>query len=429
VKKVLAVAGLASLLPVAALLLASPVEAGTTGYEQVTATALVAGVRTEGSVGASGGLVTLDGGSAQVSLSLDGDSATVRSAPYEPGGLVRTVVGQANTSAGEQVLDVPDAEATYPGTPRSSSVETVPGTSAGPVAVVGGTASANAGPGTARGTAEGSSFAVVGALTVGASTSEVTATVDQDAGRATQSARSSVGSVDVAGVLHLSDVVATGKVTADGQTHTAAQALTIGGADVGGQAVAIGNDGVTAVGTPLLPGDTLADATEQANAVLAAAGISVRTVGGHAVHDQRSAVADTGGVLITLTQDVAGLGANTLTVVLGGLALTETDSPALVSVVDPCAALGGCSGAVGTPGAPATTTTTFLPGTPGLPGAGGVASPQVLSDQPVAYVLAGRRFTARTALLGFATWQLLSLGLPTLYALVERRRRLKATVA
>jgi hypothetical protein len=39
-------------------------------------------------------------------------------------------------------------------------------------------------------------------------------------------------------------------------------------------------------------------------------------------------------------------------------------------------------------------------------------------------VLAGRRVTARTAVIAFAVWQMLSLGTPTLYALVERRRRL-----
>ena len=43
---------------------------------------------------------------------------------------------------------------------------------------------------------------------------------------------------------------------------------------------------------------------------------------------------------------------------------------------------------------------------------------------PVAYVLAGRRFTVQTALIAFAAWQLLTLGLPTLYALVDRRRRM-----
>jgi hypothetical protein len=47
----------------------------------------------------------------------------------------------------------------------------------------------------------------------------------------------------------------------------------------------------------------------------------------------------------------------------------------------------------------------------------------------VSYVVAGHRFTARTALVAFGVWQLLSLGMPTLYALVDRRRRLAAAGA
>jgi len=427
--RLLGVACLASLLPLVGLVMAEPVAAASSSYEQVTTTALVAGVRTEGTVGASGGLVTLDSGSAQVSLALDGGAANVRSAPYEPGVLVRTVVGQANTSAGEAVLDVPDAEATYPGTPRSSSVEVVPGTTAGPVSVVGGSATAQVGPGRATGTARGSSFAVVGALTVGASVSEVVSEVDPADGTAVLTARSDVSSVDVGGVLQLRDVVATGKVIAAGNRHLASQSLTVGGADVAGQSVAIGNDGVTAVGTPLLPGQTLADATEQANTALSAAGIAVRTVGGRARHDERSASADTGGVMVTLTQDVAGFGKNVLTVLVGSLVLTETDALAPEVVTDPCAAFGvTCGGPAGSPAVPPTTTTTFVPGMPGTAGPTDQAGPQVLPQQPVSYELAGRRFSARTALLGFATWQLLSLGVPTLYALVERRRRLTGRV-
>jgi hypothetical protein len=425
VKRLVVVCVLASAVPLVALVAADPVRAAAPVYDQVTTTAIVAGARTEGSVGASGGLATLDSGSAQVRVALDADSASVLAAPYEPGTLVRTVIGQVNTSAEDQVLDVPDAEANYPGTPRKSSVTSVPGRSAGPVAVVGGTAAAAAGPGTAAGEATGTSFAVVGALTTGGSHSDVKATVDQAAGKAAVTAHSSVASVDVGGVLQLSDVEATGRVTAQGDTHTAAQSLVVGGAEVAGQAVTIGNNGVVATGTPLLPGTTIAEATEQANAVLATAGISVRTVGGRATHDSRSAVADTGGVLITLTQDVAGLGANTLTLVVGGLVLTETDAPAVPVVTDPCGVL-GCGGPTGTPAVPPTTTTTFLPGTPGV--ALPPQAPQLLAPQQAGYVLAGRRFSAQTALLGFATWQMLMLGIPTLYALVERRRRLAAAV-
>ncbi|MDP9183236.1 MAG: hypothetical protein M3P04_10730, partial [Actinomycetota bacterium] len=382
----------------------------------------------EGDVGAAGGLATLDGGSARVVASLDGSpSAYVLAAPYEPGGLVRAVVGQVNTGAGEKVLDVPDAEATSPGKPAHDSVETVPGTTAGPLAVVGGSASADAGPHRAAGTATGLSFAVAGVLTAGGSTSTVELTADSASGTVRQEARSAVANLVVAGVLELTDVVGTARITASGDTHTAVQSLTVGGASVNGQAVSIGNDGVTAAGMPLLPGQTIADATAQANTVLNQAGVTVRTVGGVARHDNRSATADVGGVLITIkTPDlpVGGVAGNTLKVLVGQASLTEADSLALPVEIPPCV----CPPA--TVAGPTGSTTTFVPGTPGLPALPGTSAgaPMVAPTSPVAYVLAGQRLTARTALIAFAVWQLLSLGIPTLYALVERRRRLALAV-
>jgi hypothetical protein len=419
---------LSALPSMVALVAVRPAAAAAAGYDSVGTTAIVAGVSVSGDVGAAGGLVALDGGSARVVASLDSSpSGHVIAAPYEPGGLVRTVVGQVNTGAGQKVLDVPDAEATSPGTPAHDQVEAVPGTTAGPVAVVGGTASADAAPNHVRGAATGASFAVAGVLTAGGSTSNVDLTADAASGTVRQTARSAVASLDVAGVLELSDVVGTAVVTATGDTHTAVQTLTIGGASVNGQAVTIGNDGITAAGTSLLPGQTLTDATAQADAALSQAGVSVHTVGGVARHDSRSAAASTGGVLITVTTPglpVGGVAGNTLSVLVGQAALTEID--ALPQVLEPPPCLcpsGSTTGSVGS-------TTTFVPGTPGLPGTPGTtaAPPTIAPTSPVAYVLAGRRLSVPTALVAFAVWQLLSLGIPTLYALAERRRRLSRAV-
>jgi hypothetical protein len=393
-------------------------------FDSFGSTAIVSGLSFEGTIGASGGLLNIDGGSARVVASLDGSpSAHVQAAPYEPGGGIRAVIGQVNTAAGQKVLGVPDAEASSPGGRGHDAVETVPGTSAGPLTVVGGAATADASPQRVAGSATGVSLGIVGALTGGTSTSTVEVKGDADAGTVVQVARSSVESLDVAGVLHLDDVVATARVTVRGDVHTAAQTLTIGGASVNGQAVTIGNEGVVAAGQPLLPGQSLADATASASAALSQAGITVRTVGGVVRHDQRSAAADTGGVLVTLSTPglpVGGIAGNSLKVLVGKAALTESDTlavvvPVLPPVVPP-----------GTAAVPPTTTTTFVPGTPGTPGLPGSVTPPTLAGSPVSYVLAGHRFTARTALVAFAAWQLISLGMPTLYALVDRRRRLAA---
>jgi len=48
----------------------------------------------------------------------------------------------------------------------------------------------------------------------------------------------------------------------------------------------------------------------------------------------------------------------------------------------------------------------------------------VSSVAPAGFVLSGRRVSTSAALAAFAVWQFLSLGTATLYALVERRRRL-----
>ena len=325
-------------------------------------------------------------------------------------------------------FDVPDAEATSPGKPAHDSVELVPGQTAGPMSILGGTASADASPTRVAGSATGASLGTVGVFESGGSTSIVELKVDAAAGTVRQHASAAVASVDVlAGLLTLADVRATVDITADGAKHTATQSLTVGGATVAGQAVTIGNDGVTAVGTPLLPGQTLADATAQASAALAQAGVAVHTVGGTAKHDDRSAGADTGGVLITVrTPDlpVGGVAGNTLTLLVGQASLTELD--ALPALLPECL----CVPPPVAGGVAPTTTTTFVPGTPGtpaLPGTTGTA-PTVVPTQPVSYVLAGQRFSDRTALLAFAVWQLLTLGVPTMYALVERRRRLTSAV-
>jgi hypothetical protein len=226
----------------------------------------------------------------------------------------------------------------------------------------------------------------------------------------------------VAGVLRLRDVTGEVEVTARGDEHAARQALEVGGASVAGQEVTIGNDGVHAVGAPVVPGQTLEQATAQANAVLGQAGVAVRTVGGRAAHDQRSASADTGGLLVTVATPglpVGGVAGNALTLLVGRATLTELDAPAVPVLLPPCV----CPPLA--PPAGPTTSTTFVPGTPGLPGlAAAGPAPAVAGPVPVSYAVAGRRFSARTALVAFAVWQLLSLGSPTLYALVERRRRL-----
>ncbi len=392
---------------------------------------MAAAARTNGDVGAGGGLATLDTATGSVTARVDSaPSAAVLAAPVEPGTLVRTVAGQGNAAAGEQVFDVPDAEAQFPGSQLESELTTVPPSDAGVASARGGSATAKVTETSALGTATGQVLDVSGAVRVEGATSEVSLSAEPARAGTTSTARASVGRVVVAGVLVLNDVVATASLTAKGDQHVPVASLVVGGATVGGQAVEISDQGVTAAGTPLVPGQSIEDANDQVNAALAAAGVSVTLVDATTTSDARSAAADTGSLTVRLsTPDLPnGIPGNRLEVVLGGVALTATDAlaaPPLDSspLVDLSPVeLGG--------GVPPSTTTTIVPGTPGIPGTPGtapdVAGPVVAGPQsaaPAGFVVAGRRLPAAVALAAFAVWQFLSLGTATLYAVVDRRRR------
>ena len=421
----MAVAGLlASLAPVVVGVVAVRPAAAATGYDQYGLTALAAGVRTGGEIGNAGGLVTLDSGSGYVAARLDASpSSGVLADPYEPGTLFRTVAGQVNANAGSEVVVVPEAQAAYPGEGRSS-LETVPPQNAGPLTTAGGSATAVATETSAKGSATGAAMTVTGALESEGSTSSVDMHADAASGVVTSLATTRVSRVLVGGVLELRDVVAKASVTTADDKHESVAQLTVGGASVNGQQVAIDQDGVHAVGTSLIPGKTIADATAQANGLLKNAGIEVHAT--DAVHKatSRSAEADTGGVVITVaTPELpGGVAANTLTVVVGGVSLTETDAPRL-----PVLALPSTTPPVAAPavGSPAVTTTTVIPGTPGTAGAATAPPPLLAAPTvaPASFLVGGRRLPASVALAAFAIWQFLSLGTATLYALVDRRRR------
>ncbi|MCU1589256.1 MAG: hypothetical protein JWP11_512 [Frankiales bacterium] len=428
-RRIASAALLAALAPlVLGVLTVSPAAAvpAPSGYDQYGLTALASGVRTAGNVGASGGLVTLDTGSGYVAAHLDASpSAGVLADPYEPGTLFRTVAGQVNANAGSEVVVVPDAQAAYPGDGKAA-LETVPTQVIGPVTIGGGSASATATQSTADGTSTGSATTIAGALETEGSTSAVHMKVDAAGGSVTSMATTRVAQIVVGGVLELRDVVAKASVTALGDKHESVAQLTVGGASVGGQQVAIDQDGVHAVGTPLVPGKTISDATAQANAVLQNAGIQVHATDAVHTATARSAAADTGGVVISLaTPDLpGGVAGNDLTVVVGGVSLTETDELALPPLDLPLT-----TGSVTAPdqGTPPVTTTTVIPGTPGTavtPPAPIVAAPVAA---PASFVVAGRHISTSAALAAFAVWQFLSLGTATLYALVERRRRMGLT--
>ncbi|GAC1445670.1 MAG: hypothetical protein NVSMB55_27910 [Mycobacteriales bacterium] len=401
---------------------------GAVGYDTYGLTGLASGVRTAGDVGNAGGLVTLDSGSAYVAAHLDSaPSAGVVADPYEPGTLARTVAGQVNAGAGSEVVTVPDAAATYPGNNHATLV-TVPAQTAGPLTLAGGSATALAAPNRAEGSATGSTASVTGALQAEGSVSAIQLMVNRSTGLGSSVATARISRLVAGGVLELRNVVARAAVTTHGDAHVATAELTVGGAQVGGQEVAIDATGVHAVGIPLVPGTTIADATKTVDGVLQTAGVAAHVAQTVRRATRRSGEADTGGVVVTIRSPnlPGGVAANALTVLIGEVALTEVDTPLLPALTTPLPAAATAPAGGGGPDVGLTTTIPGTPAVPALPGAApALTAPRAAPlARPARFVLAGRQISVAAALAAFAAWQFLSLGTATLYALVERRRRL-----
>ena len=79
---------------------ATPPTTAAPGIGAFATTVIAGGLTSAGGVGASGGLVSIDSGSAYVRARLDsGPSSSVLASPAEPGTLARSVVGVANCPA------------------------------------------------------------------------------------------------------------------------------------------------------------------------------------------------------------------------------------------------------------------------------------------------------------------------------------------
>ena len=425
-RRLVASAVLACALPTvtaAALVRSASATSSAAAYSSFGVTALAGGIRTLGDVGASGGLVTLDSGSAYVRARLDAaPSADVLAAAVEPGTLVRTVVGQVNTTAGMSVLSVPDAEAAYPGIGKASTDAAGPQT-VGPLALRGGSASASAGPHSGQALAIGAAIAAPGLLESTGSFSNVVMTGDASKATYATNATSGVNDLVVAGVLSMHGVSATARVAGLGLKTMSEASLAVSSASVAGIAVTIDAEGAHALGQNVSAG-TLRALQSQVNAVLKAAHVEVHAF--DVIHSVsgREALADSGGIAVSvLTPDLpGGVTSNHLSIVLGKVTLTGISSLAV-----PVPTVVGLPPSVpisDVPSAPAVAPGVLSPSVPPLGG----QLPSVSRGGRQVRV-AGYRMSAATALGAFGCWQLLSLSSATLYAIVDRRRRLRLAEA
>jgi hypothetical protein len=198
--------------------------------------------------------------------------------------------------------------------------------------------------------------------------------------------------------------------------------VTVGSASVGGVPVTVDSDGVHAAGQTLVPLGPVQQTTEQVNQQLSAAGIAVHVLSAVQSVSATGAVADSGGMVITVNTPPlpGGVAQNALTIYVGRVVETESDSPQLPVPAETFP-----------PFTPPQTTTIVTSGDLGVPAAAGAGSAPSISSNPLSrtVVIAGRRLSAVEILLAFALWQLLSMGGPTLTTLVRRRRRERAQAA
>ncbi|HXA42963.1 MAG TPA: hypothetical protein VNV65_08655 [Candidatus Solibacter sp.] len=402
---------IASMLPVVLLAATAAGAADQPSHIASYATTVIAGGLTSGgTVGASGGLVTIDSASAYIRARLDsGPSSAVVADPVEPGALVRTLVGQ---TVGQQTLPIPAAEAQYPGT-GSSTLDVIPATAAGPLSTGAGSATAKAAATAASGQTTASTSELSGVYQGSGSYS--TASLARTGDDLVAESSSGVSKL-VVGPLTVAGVEGTASIKLIAGRRTSVAGITVGSASVAGTPVTIDGDGVHAAGQTLVPLGPVQQTTEQLNQQLAAAGVAVHLLEATNPVTATGASADSGGLVITVSSPPlpGGVAGNTLTLYAGRTVETESDSPEIPvpAVTFP-------------PFVPAQTTTTTIYSGGDL----GAPAPTAVGNQqaPARFVaIVGRRLTILEVLLAFALWQLLTLGGPTLTTLVRRRRRQRA---
>lgn len=442
----------------------------------------------EGEVGAGGGLAVLDGGAPYAAGRLDSSpSADVRAAAVEPGTLFRTVAGVANDEANDQVLDVPLAEAQFPGNPEGR-IEGSGEQDAGGFRASGASAFVTAAATMITAEANGNSEVILPAASAArltaalaplrlafpnltsAAPSRADGTIVTEGGQVRGSATtdpagaltatfvSTVSSSTVMGEIGFSGVEGTATATTlpDG-TREADASIVVGRMTVAGMPVFFGSDGLEVAGTPLLPGQDLQDATAMVTEALSVSGVTIEPLTPVETTEDGSARADSRGVRVTIVNGGSpddGIPGDTVTYILGGASVTIADEPPFAAppplpVTD--------TGPPPTPAATPTSAATTPPPVTSPPpppvsagtssggfssGSNNVSSGPAVSVQstpaPVVatdvapttttltapVLVAGRRVDKRLAIAAFGAWQLISLSICTGAVFALKRRRL-----
>ncbi len=243
-----------------------------------------------------------------------GPTVDSRAAPYYPGDILASLSGLESEFFPPAFPNTPwpfMADAQYPPTPAAPASSKFGGNAPGgsPVApiAVAGTADASDAGGDATGTLTdmvvGPGMGPNGAALLEVASEQSNDTVKIGTSTVTATASSVVKSIAIAGMVDITEITSEAQSTSDGTTGTPAASMHIGQVTVDGQQAYIDNQGVHVVGNnPSAPGvPTVPQIQQSLDQTFSQDGISVRVVDPQQTSNGAEGVANTGGLVISLS--------------------------------------------------------------------------------------------------------------------------------
>jgi hypothetical protein len=202
------------------------------------------------------------------------------------------------------------AEAEYPNTAQYQSTGSFGGPAPGgssPVSALSGTAHATSSGGDANGTLTdltvGAGMGQNGAALLEAASEQSNEVVNIGTSSVTATASSVVKSIEIAGMVDISQLTSTAQSTSDGNSGTPKATVTLGQVTVDGQPSYIDNQGIHVVGTNPAPAGTptAAQIQNSLNQTLSQDGITVELVTPQETTNGAEGIANSGGLLISIS--------------------------------------------------------------------------------------------------------------------------------
>jgi hypothetical protein len=274
------------------------------------------------------------------------------------------------------------AEAQYPPSPGHGTSASLQGSPppAGALTITGGDGSSTAAAQSAKAESGVGGFSIVagGTPLIAVSSSSTSEHSDYGA-EAVSAADASVGSVTIAGLLHIAGISGSASASSDGASAVPKANLHIGAVSVAGQKAWIDQDGVhvggASAGSGAAPG-----ATAALNQVLSRYGITVSAIAPRLAKRAGEASASAGGVIVTIERTIPAVGVPGVPALeVPGAPPIPLGTPAVPATIT--IALGDASAAVD-----ATTASSTLAGLDGSPSPGATAATAAAGG----FVLAGR---------------------------------------